>query len=193
MSGASVLAGVVVSFGRRQLLHQFFDLRLHEKHAFESQLGNKRRRAQRRIFPVVMPRRPAGLNINTCYRLQVVTVRIFFKFVVAVLNVAIAAQKSKGFFGLIEKFQRFDTITLQVQCPSDMRVQTFYLTYTLSIEVFYLVISVYYTDTNIIILIIWILVPASTTFMINQYVIFVRLLRERYKLANNLFSSSEYL
>lgn len=110
----------------------------------------------------------------------------------AVLSAVISAQRSKGFFKLINKFDKFDNVSLQIQCSSTFKTQIFYLLYALLIEVYYLLISVYYSDISVIVLLMWTLVSASTILMIIQYVVFVGLIRERYKSANYIFSSSKF-
>lgn len=123
--------------------------------------------------------------------LQVINIRIFFKFIVAALSAVVSVHRSKEFFKLIDKFDKFDTISLQTQCSSNFKTQKFYLLYALSVEFYYLSISVYYSDISVVILLIWTLVSASTILMIIQYVVFVGLIRERYRSANFIFASSK--
>lgn len=124
--------------------------------------------------------------------LQVITIKIFFKVIVSLLCVVFSIHKSKRFLRLIEEFEGFDSYTLQVSCPSDFKMQTFYLLYAISIEMYYIVIEVYYSVLNVPILTMWTLVSLVTMLMIIQYVIFVRILRERYKWANYTFARSKW-
>lgn len=124
--------------------------------------------------------------------LQVLTIKIFFKVIVSLLCVIFSIHKSKRFLKLIEEFNGFDSYTLQVSCPSDFKMQTFYLLYAITIEIYYFVIEVYYSVLNVPILTMWTLVSLVTMLMIIQYVIFVRILRERYKWANYTFACSKW-
>lgn len=125
--------------------------------------------------------------------LQIITTRIFLKYIVAVINVMIAAKKSTGYFTLLDKFNRYDKFTLQIQCPANPKTQIYYLLFTFLVECYYSSITFHYTSNkSIIILIMWFLISMSTMLMLIQYRIFVGILRERYTLANYIFSSSKY-
>lgn len=110
----------------------------------------------------------------------------------AILSAIVSAQRSKGFFKLIDKFDKFDTVSLQKEYSSHFKTQIFYLLYALSIEAYYLLVIVYYSDIHFVVLLMWALISMSTILMIIQYVIFVGLIREKYKSANHVFSSSKY-
>lgn len=120
------------------------------------------------------------------------TIRIFFKFIVAVLSVLFSAQRSEGFFKLVDRFHQFDTFTLKIQLPTVLKTKIFYLLYALSIELYYLLISIRYSKMNATILLIWTWVSISILLMIIQYASFVNIIRQGYKMANYVFSSSKY-
>lgn len=120
------------------------------------------------------------------------SIRVFSKLVVAILGVVISAQKSKGFFVLIDKFHQCDTLTLKLQIPSNLKTQIFYLLYALFTEAYYFFISYNLNQVSIIVLFMWTLNSASTMLMMIQFVVFVSIIREKYKLANHIFLSSEY-
>lgn len=130
--------------------------------------------------------------IALMYGLQVITIRIFFKFIIAILSVIISAQKSKDFFKLLDKFKRFDMCTLQMQCPPNVTVQIFYILYVFSIEIYYFSISFLFLDIGLIMSLLWTLISTSSMIMIIQYALYMRMLRDRYKLANFIFSNSKY-
>lgn len=118
---------------------------------------------------------------------------MYFNFLVAVLSFLFSAQRSKSFFKLIDGFYRLDTFVLKIKRLTNLKTQNLYLLYALLIEVYYLIISVYYSEMNVTILFILTLVSASIMLMITQYVAFVTIIRQRYTLANSIFSSSKYL
>lgn len=118
---------------------------------------------------------------------------MYFNFLVAVLSFLFSAQRSKSFFKLIDGFYHLDTFVLKIKRLTNLKTQNLYLLYALSIEVYYLIISVYYSEMNVTILFILILVSASIMLMITQYVAFVTIIRQRYTLANFIFSSSKHL
>lgn len=119
-------------------------------------------------------------------------IRMYFNFLVAVLSFLFSAQRSKGFFKLIDGFYHLDTFVLKIKRLTNLKTQYLYLLYALSMEVYYLIISIYYSETNVTILFILILVSAPIMLMITQYVAFVSIIRQRYTLANSIFSSSKH-
>ncbi|VVC30892.1 7TM chemoreceptor [Cinara cedri] len=122
------------------------------------------------------------------FLMNMVNIMISFKLIVALLCVVFSIHRSKGFFKLIEEFNGFDSYTLQLSCPSDLKVQTFYLLYAVLIETYYFVISVNYSLLSVSILVSWTLISVATMLMMIQYAVFVRILRERYKWANYIFA-----
>lgn len=120
-------------------------------------------------------------------------IRMYFNFLVAVLSFLLSAQRSKSFFKLIDGFYHLDTFVLKIKRLTNLKTQNIYLLYALLIEVYYLIISVYYSEMNVTILFILVLVSASIMLMITQYVAFVTIIRQRYTLANYIFSSSKHL
>lgn len=125
--------------------------------------------------------------------MQVTNIKMYFNFLVAVLSFLFSAQRSKSFFKLIDGFYHLDTFVLNIKRLTNLKTQNIYLLYALSIEVYYLIISVYYSEMNVTILFILVLVSASIMLMITQYVAFVTIIRQRYTLANYIFSSSKHL
>lgn len=115
-----------------------------------------------------------------------------FKFIVSIASTAVAAQKSKQFFGLLDKFYRFDKLVSGTQCPPNVISQIFYLLYVFFVAFYNFITTLFYMDVAFYILLIWHIFCTSTMFIVVQYVSYVTMLRERYKLANLIFTNSKY-
>lgn len=121
-----------------------------------------------------------------------IAARIYLKFILAALSAGVSIRKSKAFFKLLDKFDRFDSFTLQTQCPSNTKAQSFHTIFAVSVEFFYFSMTWYYADVNVCVLILWTSTSGSITLMTVQYSEYVRMLRERYKMSNLVFSKSEF-
>lgn len=122
---------------------------------------------------------------------QVIFIEAFIKFIVAISSTIISAQRSRGFFALEEKFWKFDKFKLQIKCPSNVRTQTFYLLHVLFIGIYNFVSAFSYINVVFYILLPWNMFCITTMLIIIQYVTYVRMLRERYKMANVIFENSK--
>lgn len=143
------------------------------------------------ISPIIMSSDYRQSKFN--FYLQLISIRVFFKFIVAILGVAVSAQRSNVFFELVDKFQQCDTLTLKVQSPPNFKTQSYYLLYALLTEMYYFIISYHSNDIHFITLLMWTFNSSSTMLMMIQFVVFVRIIRDKYKLANHIFLSSEYI
>lgn len=124
--------------------------------------------------------------------LQVIYAEIFINYMVAILNLVFSAHRSKQFFELLNKFHQFDYFTLQVQCPSNYKTQIFYLLYVLFVIIYHLSVTTLLSNTGFLILSTWSLICSSTMIVLTQFITCIRLLRDRYKMANVIFKNSKY-
>lgn len=117
---------------------------------------------------------------------------IYIKIIVTILTVVFSAQNSKQFFELLHKFDRFDKFTLRLKCPLNFKAQIFYLLYLLFVSAYYFVIIMIVSKSAFYVIFMWTLGCMSTMIIITQYAIYVRMLRDRFKLANKIFANSKY-
>jgi len=110
---------------------------------------------------------------------------------VTIFSTVIAVHMSQGYNRLLEKFFKFDNSASSMPCPPDVYIQAFYLLYALFVGAHNFICSVYYTSIPVYILLAWNLFCSSTTLVIVQYIVYIRMLRDRYKLANNIFRKSK--
>jgi len=131
--------------------------------------------------------------------LQIIIIEVLIIFITSVFNIALSAQKSKRFFDLLKSFYQFDRFVLQIQLPPNYKTQTLYLLYVLCVGVYHLSFMVYFSllrfDTRIksvLHLCVWTMISLSTMITLTQYVTFIRMLRDRYLLANLKFKNGRY-
>lgn len=124
---------------------------------------------------------------------QVILFEIYVILIAVVINIVLSANKSKRFFKILDLFHRFDELILQVQCSSDYKAQQFYVVYTLLVWVYHLFVMVLIFLKNIYFLFMWSSICWLTIISILPYIICIRMLRHRYKLANKVFKNSKYL
>jgi len=110
---------------------------------------------------------------------------------VSVINVTISAYKSKRFFKILDSFDRFDKFILQMQCPSNYESQKFYLLYVLLVGMYHTSVMTFFLN-NIFLVLLWSLVCLLTMIAVTQYIMSIRMLRDRYKLSNLVFKNSKY-
>lgn len=113
--------------------------------------------------------------------------------IVSVTGVALSAFRSKQFFKILDSFDRFDKFTLQIRCPSNYKSQHFYIVFILLIGTYHFCIMAFFTTTRYFILFIWSLFCLLTMITTSQYIICIKMLNDRYRLANILFENSKYL
>jgi len=123
----------------------------------------------------------------------VIFIEVLTKLIVTIFSISISVHRSQGYNQLLEKFYKFDYAASGTPCPPDVRSQTFYLLYIMSIGVHNFVCSLYYTDIAGHILLAWNLFCSATMLVIVQYIIYVRMLRDRFELANRIFKKSEHI
>ncbi|XP_026814315.1 uncharacterized protein LOC113554601 [Rhopalosiphum maidis] len=107
-----------------------------------------------------------------------------------VVNVVLSANKSKHFFKIFDSFYRFDELVLQVHCSSNYKAQQFYLVYVLLIGTYHITFTYYFYNYNFFILFMWSLITLLTMITVLPYIISIRMLRDRYKLANLVFKNN---
>lgn len=110
-----------------------------------------------------------------------------------VINIILSTNKSKRFFKILDLFHRFDELILQVQCSSNYKAQQFYVIYALLVWIYLISVMVVVFNDIFFLLFMWSIICLSTTIAILPYIICIRMLRHRYKLANKVFKNSEYL
>ncbi|KAF0762665.1 Uncharacterized protein FWK35_00015866, partial [Aphis craccivora] len=120
----------------------------------------------------------------------VILFEIYVILIAVVINIVLSANKSKRFFKILDLFHRFDELILQVQCSSDYKAQQFYVVYTLLVWVYHLFVMVVIFLKNIYFLFMWSSICWLTIISILPYIICIRMLRHRYKLANKVFKNS---
>jgi len=113
--------------------------------------------------------------------------------ILSVISVAVSAFRSRRFFKILDSFYRFDKFTLQMHCPSNYKAQQFYLVFILFVWIYYIFIGIIFMKYTFFISLAWSLFILLTTIVIPQYIICIRMLSDRYKLANMLFENSKYL
>ncbi|KAE9526132.1 hypothetical protein AGLY_013763 [Aphis glycines] len=107
-----------------------------------------------------------------------------------VINIILSTNKSKRFFKILDLFHRFDELILQVQCSSNYKAQQFYVIYALLIWVYHISVMVMIFFDIFFLLFMWSTICLSSTIAILPYIICIRMLRHRYKLANKVFKNS---
>jgi len=112
---------------------------------------------------------------------------------VTVIDIALSAFRSKLFFKILDSFYRFDKFTLQMRCPSNNKSQQFYLVFILLVCTYHISILVVFINERFFILFMWNLFCLLTMIATIQYIICIKMLNDRYKLANILFENSKYL
>uniref|UniRef100_A0A2S2NEQ4 Gustatory receptor n=1 Tax=Schizaphis graminum TaxID=13262 RepID=A0A2S2NEQ4_SCHGA len=121
---------------------------------------------------------------------KVIFIEVFTKFIVTIFSISISLHRSQRYFRVLEKFYKFDVSVSRIPCPPDVHVQTFYLLYVLFIGAHNYICSLNYTSMPMYVLLVWNLFSSSTTLVIVQFMIYIRMLRERYELANRIFKKS---
>lgn len=118
-------------------------------------------------------------------------IEVMTKLIVTIFSISISVHRSQGYVQVLEKFYKFDDSASRIPCQPDVRSQTFYLLYVLAIGVHNFVGSFYYSTIGGYILFAWNVFCSSTMLIIVQYITYVRMLRDRYELANRIFKKSE--
>ncbi|VVC31908.1 Hypothetical protein CINCED_3A025700 [Cinara cedri] len=110
----------------------------------------------------------------------------------AVISAAVSANNSRRFPGLSEKFAKFDRAAAsRSRRPSDDPPRTFYLFTALFVGVYNLAYGAFaHRDVAFYALLMWTALYVSTMVPVVQYAAYVRMLRERYALANGIFANS---
>jgi len=116
---------------------------------------------------------------------------VLTKLIVTIFSISISVHRSQGYIQVLEKFYKFDDSASWIPCQPDVRCQMFYLLYVLAIGVHNFMGSSRYSEIAWYILIGWNVFCSSTMLVIVQYITYVRMLRNRYELANNIFKKSE--
>lgn len=126
---------------------------------------------------------------------QVILFETYVIVIALVINIILSINKSKRFFKILDLFDRFDELILQVQCSSNYKAQQFYVIYALLVWVYHLsvMVVVFFDILYFFLLFMWSTICLSTTIAILPYIICIRMLRHRYKLANKVFKNSKYL
>lgn len=124
---------------------------------------------------------------------QVILFETYVILIALVINVVLSAIKSKRFFKILDLFNRFDEFILQVQCSSDYKAQQFYIVYALLVWVYHLSVIAMTFFNRFFLLFMWSTICLWTTIATLPYIICIRMLRHRYKLANKVFKNSKYL
>lgn len=120
-------------------------------------------------------------------------IEVVTKLIVNILSISISVHRSQGYTRVLEKFYKFDDSASRTPSQSNVRSQTFYLLYVLLIGVHNFVGSFYYTNIGGHILVAWNVFCSSTMLIIVQYISYIRMLRDRYQLANRIFKKSEHV
>lgn len=120
-------------------------------------------------------------------------IEVLTKFIVTIFSTMISVHRSQGYYRLLEKFFKFDDSASSMPCPPNVYNQAFYLLYALFVGAHNFVCSLYYTNIPVYILLAWNLFCSSTTLMIVQYIVYIRMLRDRYELANKIFRKSKLI
>lgn len=112
---------------------------------------------------------------------------------------ALSAQKSNRFFEIPYSFSQFDKFILQMQCPPNYKTQIFYLLYVLCVGIYHYSLMMLLkqsknevTIKSILKLFVWTMISLSSMINLTQYITCIRMLRDRYSLANLLFKNSKY-
>lgn len=112
---------------------------------------------------------------------------------VAILNLVFSAHRSRRFFDLLNKFHQFDYFIIQnMQCLSNCKTQNLYLLYVLFVIIYHLSITTSSSNAGFLVLSTWSLICSSTMIVLTQFITCIRILRDRYKLANTIFKNSKY-
>lgn len=120
-------------------------------------------------------------------------IEVLTKFIVTIFSTVISVHRSQGYNRLLEKFFKFDNSASSMPCPPDVYIQAFYLLYGLFVGAHNFVCSLYYTSIPAYILLAWNLFCSSTTLVIVQYIVYIRMLRDRYELANKIYRKSKLI
>jgi len=112
---------------------------------------------------------------------------------VSVINVTLSAYRSKRFFKIIDSFYQFDKCTLQMHCPSNYKSQEFYLVFIFLVGTYHVSVMRFFLNNSFIELFMWSLICLLTMIVVSQYIICIKMLRDRYILANIVFENSKYL
>lgn len=118
-------------------------------------------------------------------------IEVLTKLIVTIFSISISVHRSQNYIQVLEKFYKFDYSASRIPCQPDVRSQTFYLLYVLAIGVHNFVGSSCYSEITWYILIGWNVFCSSTMLVIVQYMTYVRMLRDRYEVANKIFKKSE--
>lgn len=122
------------------------------------------------------------------FLLQILLITAFVMDIAAMLTVVISAQKSFSFFALLDKFNRFDQFFLQMHWKQNGRVRMYYLLY-IGFTIFYHHLSVFGIKQEQIKHVFWPITSCLSMLASVQYIIFLRMLRERYEITNVLFKN----
>ncbi|XP_050056957.1 uncharacterized protein LOC126550083 [Aphis gossypii] len=121
---------------------------------------------------------------------KVIFIEVLTKFIVTIFSIVISVHRSQGYNRLLKKFFKFDDLASSMPGPPDVYIQAFYLLHALFVGAHNFVCSCYYTSIPVYILLLWNLFCSSTTLVIVQYIVYIRMLRDRYELANKIFRKS---
>ncbi|CAH1721322.1 unnamed protein product [Aphis gossypii] len=88
------------------------------------------------------------------------------------------------------KFETYVTLNTLVQCSSNYKAQQFYVINALLIWTYHIFVAVVFFNDIFFLLFMWSIICLSTTIAILPYIICIRMLRHRYKLANKVFKNS---
>lgn len=130
------------------------------------------------------------------YLLQIICIEVFCISITPIFTLALSIQRSKQFFEVLDSFSRFDKFILHIECPPNYKTQTFCLVYTLCVGIYHFTLLTHVKhNINILFIItlcMWTIICMSSMIYLTQYITCIRMLRNRYSLANLLFKNSKY-
>ncbi|XP_060869165.1 uncharacterized protein LOC132943984 [Metopolophium dirhodum] len=77
-----------------------------------------------------------------------------------------------------------------MHCPSNYKAQEFYLVFVLLVGTYHVSAISFFLNNYFIVLFLWSLICLLTMVAVSQYIVCIRMLRDRYKLANIVFKNS---
>ncbi|XP_022180040.1 uncharacterized protein LOC111040424 [Myzus persicae] len=77
-----------------------------------------------------------------------------------------------------------------MQCPSNHKAQQFYLVFVLLVGTYHVSVMTFFLHNSFFVIFMWSLVCLLTMIAVSQYIICIRMLSDRYKLANIVFENS---
>ncbi|XP_025204886.1 uncharacterized protein LOC112601461 [Melanaphis sacchari] len=77
-----------------------------------------------------------------------------------------------------------------MHCSSNYKAQQFYLFYVLLVGIYNIILFKFFSYGNNFMIFLWSLINVLAMVIISQYIICIRMLRDRYKLANIVFKNS---